>query len=127
MNFINFIVDNWPFLILGIVAISVGIKFLYNFFKNPSAQQLESIKQWAIYACAMAEAALGSGTGQLKMRATYDMFLNKFPALAKIVPFEKYKQLAESALMEFKKMLKENPNVQDLVVKEDTEDGNNEN
>lgn len=123
----NFIIQNWPFLIIGLAVIIVGLKLLYNFIKNPSAQQLESIKQWAIYACAMAEASLGSGTGQLKMRATYDMFLNKFPALAKLVSFEKYQQIAEMALMEFKKMLKENPNVQELILKEGESNGNNEN
>lgn len=123
----NFIIQNWPFLLIGLAVIIVGIKLLYNFIKNPSAQQLESIKQWAIYACAMAEATLGSGTGQLKMRATYDMFLEKFPALAKIVSFEKYQQIAENALMEFKKMLKENPNVQELIIKEGENNGNNQN
>lgn len=123
----NFIIQNWPFLLIGLAVIIVGIKLLYNFIKNPSAQQLESIKQWAIYACAMAEATLGSGTGQLKMRATYDMFLEKFPVLAKIVSFEKYQQIAENALMEFKKMLKENPNVQELIVKEGENNGYNQN
>lgn len=123
----NFIIQNWPFLLIGLAVIIVGIKLLYNFIKNPSAQQLESIKQWAIYACAMAEATLGSGTGQLKMRATYDMFLEKFPVLAKIVSFERYQQIAENALMEFKKMLKENPNVQELIIKEGENNGNNQN
>lgn len=124
----NFIIQNWPILLIVFAVVIVGLSYFIKFIKNPTKQQLESIKQWAIYACAMAESALGSGTGQLKMRQTYDMFLNKFPALAKMISFEKYQGIAEAALIEFKKMLKENPSIKDLVIKEgEVQNGNSEN
>ena len=114
----QFLIDYWPFIIIFIAMAVIGIRFIIKFVKNPTPQQLESIKQWAIYACAMAEASLGSGTGQLKMRATYDMFLTKFPALSKLISFEAYQGITETALVEFKKMLAQNPSVKDLIIKE---------
>ena len=63
----------------------------------------------------MAEAHLGSNTGQMKMKETYDMFLAKFPALAQQISYETYKNIAEQALLELKEMLKTNPNTQNVI------------
>ena len=89
-----------------------------DFINKSPKERVETIKQWAIYACALAEAHLGSGTGQMKMRETYDMFLQRFPSLATVITYEKYKEIAEKALLEFKQMLSTNPNIQEMIIKE---------
>ena len=62
------------------------------------------------------------------MRETYDMFITRFPDLARIVSFEMYKGIAESALIEFKKMLENNPKVKELIIEQGEEKyGNTEN
>lgn len=114
----QFLIDYWPMIIVAIAMIIMAIAVVIDFIKKSPKEKLDSIKQWAIYACALAEAHLGSGTGQMKMRETYDMFLQRFPSLASLITFQKYKQIAESALIEFKQMLSSNPNIQEMLIKE---------
>ena len=56
----------------------------------PTNEQLKKVKEWLLWAVAEAEKELGSGTGQLKLRYVYDMFIVKFPSLAKIISFETF-------------------------------------
>lgn len=125
---LNFLINYWDIILIAIAVLTVSGVSIINFSKKSTAEKMKSVKEWAIYACALAEAHLGSGTGQLKMRETYDMFIVRFPNLAKIVPFEIYKATAEIALTEFKKMLELNPNVKDLIIeKGEQKYGNNKN
>lgn len=125
---LNFLINYWYFIVIIVAILVISGVFIFNFLQKPSEQKLQNIKEWAIYACALAQAHLGSGTGQLKMRETYDMFISRFPDLVKIVPFEMYKNIAESALLEFKKMLENNPKVKELILEEgDKKYGNTEN
>ena len=118
MNFLDFILNYWHLIITALAMIVIAIVFIIDFIKKSPKERMDSIKQWAIYACALAESHLGSGTGQLKMRETYDMFLEKFPSLAEVITYEKYKAIAETALIEFKEMLKTNPNIQNIILNE---------
>lgn len=114
----DFIINYWPMLIVAIAIIAMAIVTVIDFINKSPKERIETIKQWAVYACAMAEAHLGSGTGQMKMRETYDMFLQRFPSLATVITYEKYKEIAEKALLEFKQMLSTNPNIQEMIIKE---------
>ena len=118
INMINFLINNWYLIIIAIAGLSLLINYLFDFSQKPSAAKIQNIKEWAIYACALAEAHLGSGTGQLKMRETYDMFIVRFPDLARIVSFEMYKNIAELALLEFKQMMQNIPKVKNLILEE---------
>ena len=111
----NILIEYWYFFVI-IAALGFLIGTTINkFIQMPNSQKLNSIKQWAIYACALAQKELGSGTGELKMRYTYDLFVSTFPFLAQIISYERYKEIAENALLEFKRMLETNPNVKRLV------------
>lgn len=114
----NFIINYWPMLIVAIAIIAMAVVTIIDFINKSPKERIETIKQWAVYACALAEAHLGSGTGQMKMRETYDMFLQRFPSLATVITYEKYKEIAEKALLEFKQMLSTNPNIQAMIIKE---------
>ena len=114
----EFIINYWPMIIVAIAMLFIAVITVIDFIKKSPKERMETVKQWAIYACALAQAHLGSGTGQLKMRETYDMFLQRFPSLANIITYETYKETAENALAEFKEMLKTNPNIQEALIKE---------
>ena len=103
--------ENYVLYIAVGLVIVFGAIFIYFAVKYPS-----KVVEWLIYAVTEAEKELGSGTGQLKLRAVYDKFLAKFPKLSVIVPFGYFSHLVDLALEEMRKML-ENPAVKSYVAK----------
>ena len=71
--------------------------------------------EWLKGAVAEAERYLGTGTGQLKLRVVYDMFIDKFPAFSTIVPFKLFSYWVDIALKWFEKQLESNKNVRYYV------------
>ena len=104
----EFIMANW-WLIIVVIALAIfAVYSIMVFAKMPTNAQLASVKEWLLYAVATAEKELGSGTGQLKLRYVYDMFILRFSALAKVISFEAFSQLVDEALYVFRNMLKDN-------------------
>lgn len=99
-----------------IIALGALIYVVYKFFKKPSKQQIESVKQWLIYACIEAEKLLGSKTGILKLRYVYDLFVTKFPWLAQIISFEYFSKLVNEALETVRRQLENNEAIKNIVV-----------
>ena len=58
---------------------------------------------------------IGSGTGKLKLRQTYDLFVQRFPSVAMAVSFDTFSMWVDEALEEMRKMLKENKAVKEIV------------
>lgn len=115
----DFIVDNWyVFIALGALA-GVTAFVAVKFFRLPSDAQLAKVREWLLYAVTEAEAQLGSGTGKLKLRYCYDMFIGKFPRIAKVITFEQFSILVDDALVEMREMLANNKNVAAIVNGED--------
>lgn len=111
----EFIVNYWP-LLLVILAALVGVGyFIYAFVKMPSSKQIQKVKEWLLYAVTAAEKELGSGTGQIKLRYVYDMFIAKFSYLAKVIPFESFSNLVDEVLENFRTLLEQNTNLQTYV------------
>lgn len=111
----EFISENWVFIILAIAAIAVGVVFAIRFFKSSKKEQIKKIREWLIYATAIAEKELGGGTGRLKLRRVYDMFVSKFTWLAKVISFDKFSELVDEALGDMNKLLQTNTAVSDYV------------
>lgn len=111
----NFLIEYWPLLVAGIAVVVVGGYTIYVFVKKPTNEQLNSIMQWLLYAVTKAEKELGSGTGKLKLRYVYDMFISKFGSLAKVITFEMFSLMVDDALEEMRKMLSQNTAVQNYV------------
>lgn len=104
----DFIVENWS-VIAAILSIVVVVTIsVIKFFKSNTATQMANIKEWLLYATALAEKELGSRTGKLKLRYVYDMFTVKFPWLARIIAFEKFSQLVDEALKDMNNLLATN-------------------
>ena len=74
----KYIVENW-FVIVGLIAVlAAGGYAIYVFVKMPSDKQLNKVREWLLYAVTKAEKELGGGTGQIKLRYVYDMFVTRF-------------------------------------------------
>lgn len=115
MNGVTFFLDNW-YLLIAILAVTVVIGIAIGKFLNlPTKDQIEKVKEWLLWAVTQAEAELGSGTGQLKLRSVYDIFVQRFPAVAKAISFDTFSMWVDEALEEMREMLKQNKAVKKLV------------
>lgn len=111
----NFFINNWYLIVAG-AAVLAGVGYsAYVFVKRPHTEQLKSVKEWMLFAVTKAEKELGSGTGKLKLRYVYDMFIAKFPWLGKVVSFEIVSMMADDALEEMRAMLENNKAVKEYV------------
>jgi hypothetical protein len=111
----QFLIENWYLLVAGIAVVAVGGYAVYVFVKKPSDAQLQSVKEWMLWAVTKAEKELGSGTGKLKLRYVYDMFVTKFPWLEGVISFEMVSMMVDDALEEMREMLETNKAVQEFV------------
>lgn len=69
------------------------------------------IKEWLLYAVTEAEKELGGGTGQLKLRQVYDLFVQRFPAVAAVISFDTFSGWVDEALEQMREMLAKNEQV----------------
>ena len=108
MDWLNWLSNNWyviVFILITIVGIYIAIT------------DKEKVKEWLRFAVSMAEKELGSGTGQLKLRQVYDMFIQRFPAFSKFVPFSLFSQWVDDALVFLKNQLENNEKIKEFVEK----------
>lgn len=117
-DIIMFIKDYWFLILIGIAVVSVVSIKVYEFFKKPNSEQLRKVQEWLVWAVAKAEDTLGSGTGQLKMKYVYDLFVAKYPAIAIFLSYDQFLEMAEKALDEFKEMMENNEAIKQLYEKE---------
>ena len=114
-SFINLLLENWQIIVIAIAVIAVAIYFVYAFVKMPKNEQLSKLQEWLLWAVAEAEKQLGSGTGQLKLRYVYDMFIGRFPSLSKMISFEAFSLLVDRALEKFEQLLSTNKKVDEYI------------
>lgn len=108
MTVLSFIATYWYLIVAAIAIISVISIKVYIFLKTPGKDQLNKIQEWLVWAVAQAEKELGSGTGQMKIRYVYDLFITKFPAVAIFIKYDTFKEMVEKALDEFKDLIDNN-------------------
>ena len=111
----EFITENWYIAVALMAVIGVGCIALLRFYKMPTQAQMEAIREWLLGAVTLAERELGSGTGQLKLRYVYDLFVTRFPWAAKMITFSMFSDLVDDALLEMRDMLAKNEAVQEYV------------
>lgn len=104
----NWLIENWYYIIffIGVILICV-----YGCMTG-------KVKEWLKYAVIEAEKYLGTGTGQLKLRAVYDMFVETFPIFSKILPFSIFSRLVDDALEWMNEQLSKNKMINDYVNEE---------
>lgn len=111
----DFLINYWWTIVVGIAAIVVVVYAIYAFVKRPTSEQIQKVKEWLLYAVTEAEKELGGGTGQIKLRYVYDMFLSKFPFLTKVISFDMFSTLVDEVLEKFRTLLETNPKLKDYV------------
>lgn len=115
MDIIELIIKNMGLIIGTIILIALVGLTIKEFIELGKEKQLEKVKEWLLYACIMAEKKLGGGTGQIKLRYVYDLFVEKFSFLKLLVTFEQFSGMVDEALVKMREMLEKNPNVAMLV------------
>lgn len=111
----QYLIQNWFLIVAAIAVVSVGGYCVYVFVKKPTNVQIQTVKEWLLWAVTEAEKELGSGTGQLKLRYVYNMFIERFDYLASVITFDMVSCLVDEALDEMRKMLSTNTAVQNYV------------
>lgn len=102
---INWLAQNWQYILFFALVILICI---YGVMTG-------KVKEWLKWAVAEAEYYLGSGTGQLKLRHVYDMFVDTYPVFSKIVPFDIFSKWVDLALEWLAEQLEKNPNIANYI------------
>ena len=78
-------------------------------------EKIKKVKEWLLFAVVQAEKELGGGTGQLKLRYVYDMFVSKFKFVQMLVSFEEFSEMVDDSLDIMRGMLSTNNKVKEYV------------
>ena len=97
------------------IIICIGGLGVCQFLKFGRAKQIEIILEWLLLAVTKAEKELGEGTGQLKLRYVYDLFIDKFKFTAMLISFNQFSELVDQALDTMKDMIDSNDKIKDYV------------
>lgn len=85
---------------------------------------VNGFKNWLVWAVAEAEATFGSKTGKLKLRYAYELAVERFPIVAKFIPFTLFSKFVDSALSVMRDMVKNNKSIADAITDELAESAN---
>lgn len=99
-------------IIIAICLLCIGLVY---FFRLSKEKQQQIIKEWLLLAVVRAEKELGDGTGQLKLRFVYDLFLDKFKVISYIISFEQFSKLVDESLEIMRIMISNNKKIEDYV------------
>lgn len=109
------IINNWSFLVVIACAVGVGFFYMHKFVGYDKARQIVIVKTWLLYAVIEAERIYKSGTGTLKLRYVYSLFVEKFSALASFVSFETFSRWVDEVLVEMRHILETNKDIEAYV------------
>jgi len=109
---IELLIANWQIILGALIIIAAAIYTFIRFNKKSVQEQIDQVKEWLLYAVMAAEKELGSGTGAIKLRYVYDMFVTKFPLMVALIPFSTFSAFVDEALDKFKDLLATSPQLQ---------------
>lgn len=105
-------------MLVGIVGLLIIIGLgMYEFFKLEKSKRLNIVREWLLLAVVKAEKQLGGGTGQIKLRFVYDMFIDKFKFLSMLISFSQFSSMVDEALDQMKEMLLTNQQLKEYIEK----------
>lgn len=116
----GWIVENWLLIVVFVACIAVAAKIVYTFIKLPNDKQLSAVKDWLLYWVLQAEASLGGGTGKIKLAMVYDVFVQRYPWLAKMITYDTFGLMVDDALEKMRAMLQGNPTLLETIKNADT-------
>lgn len=128
MEILQKLIENWVFFIIAIVLVLLTVYAVLRFLKLTPKQQLDKVKAALLYMVTEAEKELKSKTGRVKRSMVWEWIVERFPFISLFITEEKYDELLDQALEEFRKMLESNDSLYDYVyntttvTEEDTEE-----
>lgn len=111
----KWIIDNWSLVVVILSAFVIATVSTRKFVHLPTNEQAAKIKEWLLWAVIQAERELKGGTGALKLRYAYDLFVKAFPTIAPLVPFDIFKIWVDEALEQMKHLISTNKNINDYI------------
>ena len=114
-QFVEFLANNWSIIIAVIAILVVAGVAVYKFLQLPISVQIKKVKKCLLAWVISAEADLGGGTCKVKLSVVYGYFVIAFPILKNFVSFETFSRWVDEALDTMREMLKENPNLKQVV------------
>ena len=111
----DWLINNWYLLVAAGVVVGAAVFAVRKFLGLHTEQQIANFQEWLKWAVAEAEKQIGSGTGQLKLRLVYNMAVDKFPWITKLVTFEEFSMWVDEALLWLNKQLESNQAVINMI------------
>ena len=111
----RWLAENWFMVVLLISALMVAGGYVVQFMSQPTSKQLETVRNWLLFAVTEAEKQFGSGTGALKLRAVYGEFCKVFPFLVSVIPFSFFSDMVDEVLVEMRNLLETNKDIKSYV------------
>lgn len=102
-------------IIIALIIIAAICLFIVWFLKLGKERQLKVITEWLLLAVIKAEKELGDGTGQVKLRFVYDLFIDKFRFASMFISFNQFSILVDSALEVMKEMISNNNQIKNYI------------
>lgn len=109
--------DTFTTILVTIIVICVIGLCIYGLFRKGKERQIEIILEWLLLAVVLAEKELGDGTGQIKLRFVYDLFIDKFRFISYFISFAQFSKLVDQALDRMKDIMNNNKQVQEYINK----------
>lgn len=128
MEILQKLIENWVIFVIALVLILLTVYAVLRFLKLTPKQQLSKVRAALLYMVTEAEKELKSKTGRVKRSMVWEWIVERFPFISLFITEEKYDELLDQALEEFRKMLESNDSLYDYVydtttvTEEDTEE-----
>lgn len=128
MEILKMIIENWLIFVIALILVLFAAYAVLRFLKLTPQQQLGKVKTALLYMVTEAEKELKSKTGRVKRSMVWEWLVERFPIISLFITEEKYDELLDQALDEFRKMLEGNDSLYDYVyntltvTEEDTEE-----
>lgn len=103
-------------IVMGVIGLVGAAAYaLYYFMTLSKDKQIQMVKNWLLLAVVEAEKALGSGTGQLKLRYVYDLFITRFKYLSLVISFSQFSMLVDDALVLMREAISNNKQIENYI------------
>ena len=128
MEILKMIIENWLIFVIVLILVLFAVYAVLRFLKLTPQQQLGKVKTALLYMVTEAEKELKSKTGRVKRSMVWEWLVERFPIISLFITEEKYDELLDQALDEFRRMLEGNDSLYDYVyntltvTEEDTEE-----
>lgn len=115
----KWIMENWSMVIILLAMAAGPLAYLRRIMTLPEEERIPTLKEdvrkkiieWLKGQVTEAEKNLGGGTGELKLRNVYDVFVRVWPNEAEIASFKEYSEMVDEALEWMRKQMESNDKI----------------